>query len=204
MDVKIGGFGMARMVPHDMWATGGASVGLPDMTPGMTTLWYRAPEVLLGSRRYGTAVDMWALGCVCVELETKGAAFPGSSEGTMLNNIFATMGTVPAPGGSPWLALTVLSKYTQLVRAMGNRKAMSFLWMVNEQCDDFLKKVCIPCPPLRLSAKDALAHPYLLATSSGSGSVPNENLPADSHAVTPPTHPSTHPPQQPASGDGDA
>ena len=124
----------------------------------MTTLWYRAPEVLLGSRRYGTAVDMWALGCVCVELETKGVAFPGTSEESMLNNIFTTMGTLPAPGGSPWLALTMLSKYTQLVRAMGKRKAM-IPWKVKEQCDEFLKKVCIPCPSLRLSAKDALAHP---------------------------------------------
>ena len=109
---------------------------------------------------------MWALGCVCVELETKGVAFLGASEESMLDEIFTTMGTGPALGGSPWLALAVLSKYTQLVRVMGNRKAKSFPWKVNKQCDDFLKKVCTPCPSLRLSAKDALAHPYLLASTT--------------------------------------
>ena len=66
VDAKVGDLGLARRVSNDMPATGGDSAGPPNMTTGMTTLWYRAPEVLLGSQRYGIAVDMWALGCVCV------------------------------------------------------------------------------------------------------------------------------------------
>ena len=172
VNVKIGDFGLARRVSDDMPATGGCSAGPPHMTTGMTTLWYRAPEALLGSQRYGTAVDMWALGCVCVELEGKVIAFPGSSEESMVNKLCSTMGTLPAPGGSPWMALTMLPKYTQLVKAMGKRKAMSFPWKVKEQCEEFLKKVFIPCPSLRFSAKDSLTLPYLLATGSGSEQPP--------------------------------
>ena len=89
--VKIGDVGLARRVSHAMPATG------------------------------GTAVDMWALGCVCVELECKVVAFPSASEESMINNIFSKVGTQPAPGGSPWKTLTMLPNYAQL-RSMGKRK----------------------------------------------------------------------------------
>ena len=52
----------------------------PKMIEGMTTLWYRAPEILLGYKHYGTVVEVWALGCICVELEDKAVAFDGSEE----------------------------------------------------------------------------------------------------------------------------
>ena len=69
VNVKIGDFGLARRVPrrvsHAMPAIGGDSAGHahrasqpPHKTGGMTTLWYRAPEVLLGHKHYGTAVGM--------------------------------------------------------------------------------------------------------------------------------------------------
>ena len=54
------------------------------LTTQVTTLWYRAPEVLLASREYGTGVDMWAVGCIAVEVLTKSVAFPGTSENHML------------------------------------------------------------------------------------------------------------------------
>lgn len=42
--------------------------------------WYRAPELLLGSRRYSGAVDVWALGCIMAELSDGQPLFPGESE----------------------------------------------------------------------------------------------------------------------------
>ena len=173
--VKIGDFGLARRVPRerpaigDMPATGGDSAGPPHMTTGVTTLWYMAPEMLLGSQHYDTAVDMWALGCVCVEFEGKVVAFPGSNEESMITKILSTMSTQPAPGGSPWMALGLLPKYIQVVKSMGRRKGratMTLPWLVKGQCEEFLKKVFIPCPSLRFCAKDALTLPYLLATGS--------------------------------------
>lgn len=49
------------------------------MTDYVATRWYRAPEVLLGSPEYGKPVDIWAFGCVLVEIYINKPAFPGQS-----------------------------------------------------------------------------------------------------------------------------
>jgi serine/threonine protein kinase len=46
----------------------------------VTTLWYRAPEMLLGYDSYTPMVDIWAIGCIFIELLTKRPLFPGSNE----------------------------------------------------------------------------------------------------------------------------
>ena len=69
----------------------------------VTTMWYRAPEMLLGSRSYDFAVDMWALGCVCVEMVGRAIAFPGIKEDHILDCVFRLFGT-PAP--HRWASLT--------------------------------------------------------------------------------------------------
>ena len=48
------------------------------MTDYMTTRWYRAPELLLGSNNYTTAVDMWSVGCIFGEILKRKPFFPGS------------------------------------------------------------------------------------------------------------------------------
>lgn len=60
----------------------------------MVTLWYRAPEVLLGSRHYSTAIDMWSVGCIFAEMAMAGIPlFPGDSE---IDQIFKIFRWVPA------------------------------------------------------------------------------------------------------------
>lgn len=60
----------------------------------MVTLWYRAPEILLGSKEYTEAADIWSLGCIFVEIATGGTApFRGKSEMLMLISIFSVLGT---------------------------------------------------------------------------------------------------------------
>lgn len=54
----------------------------------MVTLWYRAPEILLGSTQYGPAVDVWAAGCILAELVNRTPLFPGNSQVDMLFRIF--------------------------------------------------------------------------------------------------------------------
>lgn len=53
----------------------------------MVTLWYRAPEVLLGCP-YATPVDIWSVGCILAELNRLAPLFPGTSEGDELDRIF--------------------------------------------------------------------------------------------------------------------
>jgi serine/threonine protein kinase len=54
----------------------------------VVTLWYRAPEILLGSRHYSTPVDVWSVGCIYAEMVTQRPLFPGDSEIDQLFRIF--------------------------------------------------------------------------------------------------------------------
>ena len=67
--LKITDFGLSRS-----FIPGGSR-----MTNSVVTLWYRAPELLLGSKYYTTAIDVWSAGCVFAELLTGSPIFPGSS-----------------------------------------------------------------------------------------------------------------------------
>lgn len=52
------------------------------------TLWYRAPEILLGARQYSTPVDVWSVGCIFAEMVNQKPLFPGDSEIDELFKIF--------------------------------------------------------------------------------------------------------------------
>jgi serine/threonine protein kinase len=54
----------------------------------VVTLWYRAPEILLGSRQYSTPVDVWSVGCIFAEMVNQKPLFPGDSEIDELFKIF--------------------------------------------------------------------------------------------------------------------
>jgi serine/threonine protein kinase len=69
-EIKIADFGLARVF----------SIPIRPYTHEVVTLWYRAPEILLGTLEYSTPVDIWSLGCIFVELITKKALFPGNCE----------------------------------------------------------------------------------------------------------------------------
>ncbi len=80
--VKIADFGLAREIRSR-----------PPYTDYVSTRWYRAPEVLLHSTRYGSAIDLWAIGCIMAELYTFRPLFPGSSEVDQLFKICSVLGT---------------------------------------------------------------------------------------------------------------
>lgn len=59
----------------------------------MVTLWYRAPEILLGARQYSTPVDVWSVGCIFAEMVNQRPLFPGDSEIDELFKIFRSQST---------------------------------------------------------------------------------------------------------------
>lgn len=81
-ELKLADFGLAR------------AFGIPvrSYTHEVVTLWYRAPDVLLGSRKYSTPVDIWSIGCIFAEMCNGRPLFPGSSEKDQLNKIFSQLG----------------------------------------------------------------------------------------------------------------
>lgn len=62
------------------------------MTPCVVTLWYRAPELLLGSTHHTTAIDMWAIGCILGELLGHKPLLPGKSEIQQIELIIDLLG----------------------------------------------------------------------------------------------------------------
>jgi len=68
--IKIADFGLAR------------TIGLPlkTYTHEVVTLWYRAPEVLLGAKIYSMAIDMWSIGAIFFEIAHKKPLFASDSE----------------------------------------------------------------------------------------------------------------------------
>ena len=70
--LKLCDFGLARLADClDPWRDEQA------YTPKVVTLWYRAPELLLGLQQYTSALDMWSVGCIFAELASRKPLFPG-------------------------------------------------------------------------------------------------------------------------------
>ncbi|KAB5557957.1 kinase-like domain-containing protein [Coniochaeta sp. 2T2.1] len=88
--LKIADFGMARYVGDPPPAK---------LTQLVVTLWYRAPELLLGATRYGQAVDMWSVGCIFGELLTREPLLQGTNEVDELTKIFGLCGV---PSDETW------------------------------------------------------------------------------------------------------
>ena len=61
------------------------------VVPQVVTLWYRAPEILLGCKTYALPVDMWAVGTILAEMVTKRPLFPGDSEIDEIFKIFRSV-----------------------------------------------------------------------------------------------------------------
>lgn len=124
------------------------------------TLWYRAPEVLLGGKRYSTAVDMWAIGCIFAELATQQPLFPGDSEIDQLFRIFRLLGT-PQDTPNSWPGVSTLPDYkpdfpqwqatSDLAEKLPGMDALGL---------DLLRQLLVYEPGQRISAKRALQHPY--------------------------------------------
>lgn len=58
------------------------------MCDQVVTLWYRPPEILLGTQSYAPPVDVWACGTIFVEMFTKRAMFQGDSEIDQIFKVF--------------------------------------------------------------------------------------------------------------------
>jgi len=78
-------------------------------THEVITLWYRGPEILLGTKLYSFAVDIWSLGCIAAEMATGAALFPGDSEIDTLFKIFRKLGT---PTETSWPGVMNLPNFS--------------------------------------------------------------------------------------------
>lgn len=145
--LKLADFGLAR------------AIGIPvrTYTHEIVTLWYRAPEVLLGSKHYSTAVDMWSVGCIFAEMASQTPLFPGDSEIDELFKIFRILGT---PTETNWPGVSQLPDYKPSFPQWPSVPLNKAVPQLDEQGLELLSNMLIYDPGKRISAKRALEHPY--------------------------------------------
>jgi len=154
--VKIADFGLARSLAQ-MPDTQSAN---PILTDYVATRWYRAPEILLGSTRYTFGVDMWSSGCILGELLGGKPIFPGTSTMNQLDRIMEVTGRPSFDDlqatRSPF-AETMLESLppTKL------RRARELFPTGSDQATDLMYNLLEFNPEKRLTAVEALRHPYL-------------------------------------------
>ncbi|GJJ07810.1 hypothetical protein Clacol_002015 [Clathrus columnatus] len=128
-------------------------------TVKVVTLWYRSPEVLLGSRHYSTALDMWSVGCIFAEMALYGVPlFPGDSEIDQIFKIFRILGT---PSEETWPGVRSLPDYKPTFPNWSPSDLAEVVQPLDKDGIDLLKKTLTYDSAARISAKRALHHPYL-------------------------------------------
>ncbi|KAI9445036.1 Pkinase-domain-containing protein [Lactarius indigo] len=152
--IKVADFGLARRY--------GDPVGVGGMTQLVVTLWYRAPEILLGAKTYSTAVDMWSVGCIFAELMLKEPLFQAKAEIELLSMIFKLLGS-PTNDSWPEYSTLPLAKSLTLPSPQPHQFRQKFPFLTIAGID-LLSSLLTYDPERRISADEALQHPYFSET----------------------------------------
>jgi cyclin-dependent kinase len=147
--LKLADFGLAR------------AFGIPvrSYTHEVVTLWYRAPDVLLGSRKYSTPVDIWSVGCIFAEMANGRPLVAGTSEADQLDRIFRLLGT---PTLHDYPGLAQLPDYSQDLPPYPPPRGglASLVPTLPTEGVELLSAMLQFDPARRVTAQAALEHPF--------------------------------------------
>jgi serine/threonine protein kinase len=146
LELKLADFGLAR------------AFGIPVNTFSneVVTLWYRAPDVLLGSRNYSTSIDIWSAGCILAEMSSGKPLFPGKNNEDQLLKIFKVMGT---PTEDTWNGVSQYPEYKPFPWFAAQDLRILLPNLISPGWDLLARMLQYP-PQFRISARDAIMHGF--------------------------------------------
>ncbi|XP_052214055.1 mitogen-activated protein kinase 14-like isoform X2 [Dreissena polymorpha] len=146
-ELKILDFGLARHTDDQM-------------TGYVATRWYRAPEIMLNWMHYNQTVDVWSAGCIMAEMLTGRPLFPGTDHIDQLNKILSLVGT-PNDELLEKISSKEARNYIQQLPKWEKRDFKKVFEGANPHAIDLLEKMLDLDADTRITAEQALAHPYL-------------------------------------------
>ncbi|ETM56734.1 CMGC/MAPK protein kinase [Phytophthora nicotianae] len=179
-ELKITDFGLARMMPKkaQLGPEQASNDGVSMMTEYVVTRWYRPPELMLAPNgSYDGAVDMWSVGCILGELVSRKPLFPGTDFMDQLTRVFQVL-PVPEPEDRGYViekdALKFLSSLPAPVPGALETKLGE---AVGLQALDLLRRLLCFNPKERISADNALMHPFFDGVQEEWGEITPLHLP---------------------------
>ncbi|XP_034949386.1 extracellular signal-regulated kinase 2 isoform X2 [Chelonus insularis] len=158
---KIADFGLARSVCQQRFNDKDSdTMGDPTLTDYVATRWYRAPEILIASKKYTKGIDMWSLGCILGEMLLERALFPGSSTINQIERIMATL-PPPTPEDIASISVGYGSNLLEKTPSVPRCSLQELLVNVSESALDLISRLIVFNPNNRLTAVEALEHPYV-------------------------------------------
>lgn len=155
-DLKLADFGLARA----------KSIPIKTYSNEVVTLWYRPPDILLGSTEYSTHIDMWGVGCIFYEMATGWPLFPGSTVEEELTLIFKRLGT---PTEETWPGVTDHPQYSKSLKYGPYPGESGGLLhsapRLSRRAHTLLASLLVFPGIRRISATDALKHAYFVESS---------------------------------------
>ncbi|KAK8791140.1 hypothetical protein WA158_005771 [Blastocystis sp. Blastoise] len=145
--LKLADFGLARSF----------SIPIRQLTHEVVTLWYRSPELLLGATHYSPSVDIWSAAVIIAEMIEGDPIFCGDSEIDMIFKIFNALGT---PTENEWSGVTKLPDYQDSFPKWPVHSIQKTVPHADDYAIDLLSKMLVYDPTKRISADEALRHPW--------------------------------------------
>lgn len=150
--LKICDFGLARIEEPD------ESI---HMTQEVVTQYYRAPEILMGAKHYNSGIDIWSVGCIFAELLGRRILFQAQSPIQQLDLIIDLLGTPSIDD----MRLACDGAKAHILRGPHRAPSLAALYTLSNQATHeavhLLCRMLVFDPEKRITAADALAHPYL-------------------------------------------
>ncbi|KAE8368558.1 kinase-like domain-containing protein [Aspergillus caelatus] len=146
-DLKICDFGLSRPQDHRM-------------TGYVSTRYYRAPEVMLTWQRYGVKMDIWSAGCVIAEMFNGRPLFPGQDP---INQFYLILDVLGNPSDK-FISRICTTNTVEIIRSLERREPrplQSVIQNLDDSARSMLEGMLTLDPQERISAEEALQHPYM-------------------------------------------